>query len=231
MVRRRFGWRVAAWIAIVIGSLGLARPAAAGQDAAAPTFTKDVAPIFQEKCQACHRAGYIAPMSLVTYEEVRPWVRSIKGRIASRQMPPWHIDRTVGIQKFKNDRSLTDEELDTVVRWIDAGAPRGDPKDMPRAEGVRPRTTSGICSGYLRRAARPRDQVDAVHDAGARAGPLVEARGADRADRGSLDPRHRDSAVDGARAGRSRTTPWRDSSRKRPISSRWAPPPTSGRGC
>ena len=134
MVRRRFGWRVAAWIAIVIGSLGLARPAAAGQDAAAPTFTKDVAPIFQEKCQACHRAGYIAPMSLVTYEEVRPWVRSIKGRIASRQMPPWHIDRTVGIQKFKNDRSLTDAELDTVVRWIDAGAPKGDPKDLPAAK-------------------------------------------------------------------------------------------------
>ena len=134
MVRRRFGLRVAAWIAIVIGSLGLARPAAAGQDAAAPTFTKDVAPIFQEKCQACHRAGYIAPMSLVTYEEVRPWVRSIKGRIAARQMPPWHIDRTVGIQKFKNDRSLTDAELDTVVRWIDAGAPKGDPNDLPPAK-------------------------------------------------------------------------------------------------
>ena len=73
-------------------------------------------------------------MSLVTYEEVRPWVRSIKGRVTGRQMPPWHIDRTVGIQKFKNDRSLTDAELDTVVRWIDAGAPKGDPKDLPPAK-------------------------------------------------------------------------------------------------
>jgi hypothetical protein len=118
-------------MALMVASTGLARPAAAGQGGAVPTFAKDVAPIFQEKCQACHRTGYIAPMSLVTYEEVRPWVRSIKGRIASRQMPPWHIDRTVGIQKFKNDRSLTDVELDTVVRWIDAGAPKGDPKDLP----------------------------------------------------------------------------------------------------
>jgi hypothetical protein len=131
MVRTRFQWRIAACIALTVGALGLARTAAAGQGGAALTFSKDVAPIFQEKCQACHRAGYIAPMSLVTYEDVRPWVRSIKSRIAARQMPPWHIDRTVGIQKFKNDRSLTDAELDTVVRWIDAGAPKGDVKDLP----------------------------------------------------------------------------------------------------
>jgi hypothetical protein len=98
---------------------------------AAPTFTKDVAPIFQEKCQACHRPGYIAPMSLVTYEDSRPWARSIRTRVAMRQMPPWHIDRTVGIQHFKNDRSLTDEQIETIVRWVDGGAPKGDPKDMP----------------------------------------------------------------------------------------------------
>ena len=73
-----------------------------------PVFTKDVAPILQDKCQACHRPGYIAPMSLVTFEETRPWARSIKARVAARQMPPWHIDPTVGIQHFKNDRSLTD---------------------------------------------------------------------------------------------------------------------------
>jgi hypothetical protein len=99
--------------------------------AASPTFTKDVAPIFQEKCQSCHRPGYIAPMSLVTYEDSRPWARSIKSRVASRQMPPWHIDKTVGIQHFKNDRSLSDEQIDTIVRWVDAGAPKGDAKDMP----------------------------------------------------------------------------------------------------
>ncbi len=98
-----------------------------------PTFTKDIAPIFQAKCEACHRPGSIAPMSLVTFQESRPWARSIKDRVSSRQMPPWHIDRTVGITEFKNDRSLTDEELDTVVRWVDGGAPRGNPEDMPAA--------------------------------------------------------------------------------------------------
>ena len=96
-----------------------------------PTFTKDIAPIFQEKCEACHRPDSMAPMSLVTYAETRPWVRSIKARVADRQMPPWQIDRSVGIQKFKNDRSLTDEQIALITRWADAGAPQGDPKDMP----------------------------------------------------------------------------------------------------
>ena len=75
-------------------------------------------------------------MSLVTYAEARPWARSIKARVADHQMPPWHIDKTVGVQKFKNDRSLTDEQIDTIVKWVDAGAPQGDPKDMPAPEGV-----------------------------------------------------------------------------------------------
>ena len=73
-------------------------------------------------------------MSLMTYAEARPWARSIKARVADRQMPPWQIDRTVGIQKFKNDRSLTDDQVETIVRWVDAGAPQGDPKDMPAAK-------------------------------------------------------------------------------------------------
>jgi hypothetical protein len=97
----------------------------------APTFTKDVAPIFQEKCEACHRPDSMAPMSLVTYDEARPWVKSIRARVAAREMPPWHIDSTVGIQHFKNDRSLSDGQIGTIVRWVDAGAPRGDPRDMP----------------------------------------------------------------------------------------------------
>src|SRR2546428_12146597 len=74
-----------------------------------PTFTKDVAPILQEKCQACHRTDSMAPMSLVTYEEARPWAKAIRERVVTRQMPPWHIDKTVGIQKFKNDRSRSEE--------------------------------------------------------------------------------------------------------------------------
>jgi hypothetical protein len=95
------------------------------------TFTKDVAPIFQEKCEVCHRPGNIGPMSLITYDEVRPWIRSIKTRVANREMPPWHLDVGIGIQKFINDRSLSDSQIDTIVRWIDAGAPRGDMRDMP----------------------------------------------------------------------------------------------------
>src|SRR5512145_3558841 len=82
--------------------------ASAAMAQTAPTFTKDVAPIFQEKCEACHRPDSIAPMSLVTYQETRPWARAIKARVADHTMPPWDIDKTVGIQKFKNDRSLTD---------------------------------------------------------------------------------------------------------------------------
>ena len=118
--------------ACVLGAaLGVAGLAAAADAPKTPTFTKDIAPIFQDKCEACHRPDSIAPMSLVTFAETRPWARSIKTRVAEHQMPPWQIDRTVGIQKFKNDRSLSDEQIETIVRWVDAGAPQGDSKDMP----------------------------------------------------------------------------------------------------
>jgi hypothetical protein len=95
------------------------------------TFTRDVAPIFQAKCEACHRPESIAPMSLRTYEEARPWARAIRARVESRQMPPWHVDKTVGIQQFKNDRSLGDDQIATILAWVDQGAPKGDPGDMP----------------------------------------------------------------------------------------------------
>jgi len=95
------------------------------------TFAKDVAPILQEKCQECHRAGSMAPMSLLTYEEARPWAKAIRERVITRQMPPWHIDPTVGVQKFKNDMSLSQAQVDTIVHWVDEGAPLGDRKDMP----------------------------------------------------------------------------------------------------
>jgi hypothetical protein len=98
------------------------------------TFAKDVAPIFQEKCESCHRPGQGAPMSLQTYEEARPWARSIKQRVATRVMPPWHLDKTVGIQHFSNDRSLTDDQIATIVKWVDLGAPLGDKKDLPPAK-------------------------------------------------------------------------------------------------
>ena len=100
--------------------------------AAAPSFAKDVAPIFQAKCQTCHHQGTSAPMSLVTFEEVRPWAKSIQARVGNRDMPPWHLDKTVGIKHYKNDRSLSDDEIATVLRWVDAGAPLGNPADMPK---------------------------------------------------------------------------------------------------
>src|SRR5712692_3306198 len=81
------------------------------------TFAKDVAPILQEKCQGCHRVGSMAPMSLVTYEEVRPWAKSIKQRVVTRNMPPWHLDKTVGIQQFQNDMSLSDEQIGDMSFW------------------------------------------------------------------------------------------------------------------
>jgi hypothetical protein len=118
--------------ALSLGAMVVAGTATASADAVkAPTFTKDVAPIFQAKCEACHRADSMAPMSLATYQEARPWARSIKARVSARQMPPWHIDKNVGIQEFTNDRSLTDQEIEIITRWVDAGAPMGDPKDMP----------------------------------------------------------------------------------------------------
>ena len=126
----RFGPVIALLVSAFAMPVGLHAAAAEVADEQ-PTFTKDIAPIFREKCEACHRAGYIAPMSLQTYAEVRPWARSIKQRVETRQMPPWHIDKAVGIQAFKNDRSLTDAEIDTVVRWVDSGAPQGNLADMP----------------------------------------------------------------------------------------------------
>jgi hypothetical protein len=94
-----------------------------------PTFARDVAPIFNANCVSCHRAGEIGPMPLTTYAETRPWVRSIREKVTSREMPPWHADR--GALAFRNDRSLSDRDVDTIVRWIDGGAPAGNAADLP----------------------------------------------------------------------------------------------------
>src|SRR5687768_2151235 len=105
-------------------------PAPAGQGAQV-TFSKDVAPILQRSCQKCHRPGSMAPMSLLTYEDARPWARTIKTQVTKREMPPWYIDRTVGVRKFDNDPSLSDAEISTIAQWVDGGALRGNPADMP----------------------------------------------------------------------------------------------------
>src|SRR5437870_11690056 len=97
------------------------------------TFTKEVAPILQQRCQICHHPGTFAPMSLMTYEEARPWAKSIKEKILMREMPPWHIDKNVGVQRFSNDISLTDEQIATIVKWVDGGAVKGNAADMPPA--------------------------------------------------------------------------------------------------
>jgi len=97
--------------------------------AVAPTFTKDVAPILYNSCVTCHRAGEVAPMSLVTYDEVRPWAKSIRKKVASREMPPWGADPHFG--KFKDDRSLSAAQIETITSWVDAGAPRGRDADLP----------------------------------------------------------------------------------------------------
>jgi len=117
-------------LSVFVTTLALVPAAAFGQTSQV-TFTKDVAPILQRSCVTCHRPGEVAPMSLVTYEDVRPWARAIKTRVTAREMPPWHIDRNIGLQQFKDDPSLTDDEIALIGKWVDAGAARGNPADMP----------------------------------------------------------------------------------------------------
>jgi len=134
-VRSSLGRRTAQAGVVAVGAVLALGVSIRAADTAKPvTFSKDVAPIFQAKCQDCHQPNSIAPMSLITYQDARPWARSIKDRVAARQMPPWHIDKTVGIQKFKNDMSLTDDQVETILAWVDGGALQGDPKDLPPAK-------------------------------------------------------------------------------------------------
>jgi hypothetical protein len=117
---------------LALALVGLVAPAAFAQTPApSVTFTLDVAPILQRACQNCHRPGAIAPMSLLTYQDARPWARAIKQKVTAREMPPWYIDRHIGIQHFKDDPSLSDDEIATIAKWADAGAPQGDPAQMP----------------------------------------------------------------------------------------------------
>src|ERR1700730_18415445 len=134
MVATKLRWGIGA-VAVSALLLPAGTALSAGQ-AKSVTFSKDVAPVFQAKCQSCHEPGSIAPMSLMTYQEARPWAKSIRARVASRQMPPWHIDKSVGVQKFKNDMSLSDQQVDTIVAWVDQGALEGNPADLPAPRPV-----------------------------------------------------------------------------------------------
>jgi hypothetical protein len=111
--------------------LGVSIVAAAATVPAPRTYSKDVAPIIQARCQGCHRPGEAAPMSFGSYQEVRPWAKAIKQAVVLKKMPPWFADPQVG--HFRNDTSLSKAELDTLVAWVDAGAPEGNPRDLPPA--------------------------------------------------------------------------------------------------
>ena len=119
----------AASILLIIGLTALLPRPTRTAAPATPTFTKDVAPVLYKHCAGCHRSGDIAPMSLLTYEEARPWAKSIREKVASGQMPPWHAVAPHGT--FVNDRRLSEQEKDTLIRWVDGGAPKGNPKDLP----------------------------------------------------------------------------------------------------
>ena len=112
------------WSGLIVGAAVLA---------AAPysnvTYNKDVLPILQKNCQSCHRPGEIGPMALLTYQGTRPWAKSIKEAVLTKKMPPWFADPRFG--HFANDRRLTEADVQTLAAWVDAGAPEGDPKDMP----------------------------------------------------------------------------------------------------
>jgi mono/diheme cytochrome c family protein len=145
----RRSWGFGSALLGLIAALGFVAASSAVPSAQAPaspaapsvkpvTFTKDIAPILQRSCQNCHRPDQMAPMSLLTYEDARPYARSIKARTTARAMPPWHVERNIGIQKFKDDPSLTDEEIATIAAWVDQGAPKGNMADMPPAKQFDP---------------------------------------------------------------------------------------------
>ena len=125
---------------IVLGCVSPCFAGAASAVADEVTFTRDIAPILQRSCQHCHRPDSVAPMSFLTYEEVRPWARAMKTRTALRNrrgaMPPWFIEKDIGIQHFKDDPSLSEDEIAAIAAWADSGAPRGDPADLPPPRGA-----------------------------------------------------------------------------------------------
>jgi mono/diheme cytochrome c family protein len=134
------------WISLGVAVLATARVAAGPADSgssriSAPTFSKDIAPVVFNKCAECHRPGAMAPMSLMTYEDARPWAKAIKHKVTRREMPPWGADPKVGT--FANDPSLTQAEIDLIAAWADAGAPEGNKADLPPA----PQFTEGWSIG------------------------------------------------------------------------------------
>ncbi len=137
----RWGLRIGVAVGISL-IVGVVAPWSVRAQQAAParevTFAKDVAPIIQRSCENCHRADGVAPMALSTYEDARPWARAMKQRTGigpkAGVMPPWYVEKNIGIQQFHNDPSLSEAEIATIAKWADSGAPRGNPADMPPAK-------------------------------------------------------------------------------------------------
>ena len=130
-------------IILLVSLVAVVTLVAKRNQAAGVTFTRDVAPIIFNKCSICHRPGEVAPMPLTSYQEVRPWSKAIREEVAERTMPPWFADPHKSTLKFGNDRRLTQKEIDTIVAWVDAGAPKGDDKDLPAMPKFTPGWTFG----------------------------------------------------------------------------------------
>ncbi len=126
MVKAVFGVSVVSLVLLASTAFGPPQATTADEPV---TFSKQVAPILHKNCTSCHRPGDIAPMSLLTYKDARPWARSIRQRVVDREMPPWHADPHYGT--FSNDRRLSDQDIAIIDAWASHGAPEGDPKDLP----------------------------------------------------------------------------------------------------
>src|SRR5262245_47101691 len=118
-----------AGVVTFLGLMPVAMGAQSPSTAAVPTFTKDIAPIFYKNCTSCHRPGEIAPMSLLTYSDTRPYIRAIGTQVSRGTMPPWHADPAHG--DFLNDRRLSAQDKDTILKWVNGGAPEGSPANLP----------------------------------------------------------------------------------------------------
>jgi hypothetical protein len=141
---------VAVGFAVAAASTSPVRTAAPppAPPAATPTFSKDIAPIVYNHCAQCHRPGEVAPMSLLSYEDVRPWARAIKGKVVSREMPPWGADPEQSL-KMRNDPSLSKAQIEAIVAWVDGGAPRGNDADLPPPPKFAEGWTAGRAPDYV----------------------------------------------------------------------------------
>jgi len=130
-------------IILTLALISAAAVSVNNNQAAAVTFTKDIAPIIFNKCANCHRPGEVAPMPLTSYAEVRPWSKAIREEVVEREMPPWFADPKTTTLHFSNDRRLSEQEINTIVAWVEAGAPKGDDKDLPKMPDYTPGWTFG----------------------------------------------------------------------------------------